>query len=139
MTRERNISCTQPSRQQNAGGATDAQTPTPPAACDRNALSALWNLGSNNLTVLTFKQSGGFDRSPRCCKKQLGLLSPQLGVGKSTVPVGVEKFFPQVNSTVRTLVPVFCVFRRIKCLLYAHFSAHVAHPQPPLATGGRVV
>ena len=41
MTRERNISCTQPSRQPSAGGATDAQTPTPPAACDRNALSAL--------------------------------------------------------------------------------------------------
>jgi hypothetical protein len=41
MTRERNISCTQPSRQPNAGGATDAQTPTPPAACDRSALSAL--------------------------------------------------------------------------------------------------
>ena len=41
MTRERNISYIQPSRQSNAGGATDAQTPTPPAACDRNALSAL--------------------------------------------------------------------------------------------------
>ena len=41
MTRERNISCTQPSRQPSAGGATDAQTSTPPAACDRNALSAL--------------------------------------------------------------------------------------------------
>ena len=41
MTRERNVSCAQPSRQPSAGGATDAQTPTPPAACDRNALSAL--------------------------------------------------------------------------------------------------
>ena len=41
MTPERNISFTQPSRQPNAGGATDAHTPTPPAACDRNALSAL--------------------------------------------------------------------------------------------------
>ena len=41
MTRERDVSCTQPSRQPNAGGATDAHTPTPPAACDRNALSAL--------------------------------------------------------------------------------------------------
>ena len=41
MTRERNISYTQPSWQQNAGGVTHAQTPTPPAACDRNALSAL--------------------------------------------------------------------------------------------------
>ena len=29
MTRERNITCTQPSRQPSAGGATDAQTPTP--------------------------------------------------------------------------------------------------------------
>ena len=41
MTRERNTSCTQPSRQPNAGGATDTQTTMPPAACDRNALSAL--------------------------------------------------------------------------------------------------
>ena len=41
MTRERNVSCTQPNRQPNAGGATDAHAPTPPAACDRNALSAL--------------------------------------------------------------------------------------------------
>ena len=41
MTRERNISRTQPSRQPNAAGATDAHTPTPPAACGRNALSAL--------------------------------------------------------------------------------------------------
>ena len=41
MTRERNVSCTQPSRQPNAGGATGAKKPTPPAACDRNALSAL--------------------------------------------------------------------------------------------------
>ena len=53
MTRERNISCTQPSRQPNAGGATDAHTPTPPAACDRNALSALWKLGSGHLTWLS--------------------------------------------------------------------------------------
>ena len=41
MTQERNISSTQPSRQPNASGATDAHTPTPPAACDLNALSAL--------------------------------------------------------------------------------------------------
>ena len=41
MTRERNISRTQPSRQPDPGGATDAHAPTPPAACDRNALSAL--------------------------------------------------------------------------------------------------
>ena len=53
MTPERNISCTQPSQQPNAGGARDAQTPTPPAACDGNALSAQWNLGSSNLTCLT--------------------------------------------------------------------------------------
>ena len=56
MTRERNISCTQPIRQPNAGGATDAHTPTPPAACDRNALSALSNLGSKNLTRLDFNR-----------------------------------------------------------------------------------
>ena len=30
-----------PAGSRKAGGATDAQTPTPPAACDRNALSAL--------------------------------------------------------------------------------------------------
>ena len=47
VTRELNVSRTQPSWQPSAGGATNAQTPTPPAACDRNALSAL---GSNNLT-----------------------------------------------------------------------------------------
>ena len=41
MTQERNVPYTQPSRQPNAGEATDAQTPTPPAACNRNALSAL--------------------------------------------------------------------------------------------------
>ena len=41
ISREQNASCTQPSRQPNAGGATDAHTPTPPAACDRNALSDL--------------------------------------------------------------------------------------------------
>ena len=41
MTRERNISCTQPSQQPNAFGAADAHAPKPPAACDRNALSAL--------------------------------------------------------------------------------------------------
>ena len=41
MTRERNVPCTQPSRQPSAGGAADTQRPTPPAACDRNSLSAL--------------------------------------------------------------------------------------------------
>ena len=44
MTRERNISCTQPSRQPNAGGATDAHTPTPPAACDRKMRCLLYEI-----------------------------------------------------------------------------------------------
>ena len=35
------ISFTQPGRQPNAGGATHAQKPTLPAACDRSVLSAL--------------------------------------------------------------------------------------------------
>ena len=46
------------SRQQNAGGATDAQAPTPPAACDRNALSALLNLGSSNLAWVDTEAAG---------------------------------------------------------------------------------
>ena len=40
MTRERDLPCTQPSRQSGAGGATDAQKPTPPTASNRNALPA---------------------------------------------------------------------------------------------------
>ena len=67
MTRERNISCTQPSRQPNTGGATDAQTPTPPVACDRNAQTALLNLGSNNLTWLVNSRLPSEPKVPGNC------------------------------------------------------------------------
>ena len=51
MTRERDVPCTQPSRQSDAGGETDAKTPIPPLASDRNVLSALLKFGEKNLDL----------------------------------------------------------------------------------------